>query len=216
MLKIIASAFIAFASTNVDDVVLLMIFGAEAGRSKVKVHHLWAGQFLAIGLLAALGVLGALLAKALPGNLSRYIGFLGVLPILLGIAQLVGNLRGRKQKKRRALQKRVATAPAKESPGPGKLGIWQVFGVLFAAGADNIGVYIPLFAALPPVGVAVTAAVFMALAFLFCFISLKLADFPKVQQVIQKYETVVVPVVFVLLGVYILIDSGALALLFSR
>lgn len=212
MAQVLLAAVLCFASTNVDDAALLMLFGAEAVGSKLKRRHVWVGQFLAVGLLTLLGAAGGALAGRLPANFGRYIGLLGFVPILMGVVEIIDNLREGKKRRRQAVRARLQAAPPHGAARQkGSLGTGQVFGVLFSAGADNIGIYIPLFARLDGAGALLTCGVFALLAAVWCGVSLRLSAYPKVAAAVQKYEKVLVPVVFLLLGAYILWDSGVFA-----
>lgn len=127
---LIGRAVAMFAVTNVDDLVLLAVFfGQAAGRrGELKVV---AGQFLGFAAILAASVAGALGAGLLPDGAVRW---LGVLPVLLGI--------------RAAWQ---AWHRDDDEPAPAS-GVLAVAAVCFANGGDNIGVYVPAFAATGPAG----------------------------------------------------------------
>ena len=80
-----------------------------------------------------------------------------------------------------------------------------------ANGADNIGVYIPLFTGYSSIQVIVTIIVFVLMMAVWCFLGEKITDFPKIKAIIQTYKYFAVPVVFVGLGIYIIIKSGLIA-----
>lgn len=80
-----------------------------------------------------------------------------------------------------------------------------------ANGADNIGVYIPLFTGYSSIQVIVTIIVFVLMMAVWCFLGEKITDFPKIKAIIQTYKYFAVPAVFVGLGIYIIIKSGLIA-----
>ena len=77
-----------------------------------------------------------------------------------------------------------------------------------ANGADNIGVYIPLFTGYSSIQVIITIIVFVLMMAVWCFLGEKITDFPKIKAIIQTYKYFAVPAVFVGLGIYIIIKSG--------
>ena len=53
--------------------------------------------------------------------------------------------------------------------------------------------------------------VFLLLLALWCLIGMKLASLPMLKAAIARYKHILVPVVFIALGIYILLDSGLLS-----
>ncbi|MBE1499195.1 cadmium resistance protein CadD (predicted permease) [Amycolatopsis lexingtonensis] len=179
-LGLIGSAAAMFAATNIDDLVLLAVFfGRAAGRrSRLEVV---AGQFLGFAGILAVSVAGALGAGLLPGGAVRW---LGVLPILLGL---------------RAAWQAFQADDDEPAPAAGVLGIALV---CFANGGDNVGVYVPAFAASG--SLAGYVVVFLAGVAVWCVAGRFLATRPAVAPVLARYGHVVLPVVLVGLGVLIL------------
>jgi cadmium resistance protein CadD (predicted permease) len=88
-----------------------------------------------------------------------------------------------------------------------RIGVLSVIALTFSGGADNIGVYVPLFTGYSVSEILVAAVVFALLTAVWCFIGSKLASLPFVRSFIEKYEHIIVPSVFILLGVYILLEG---------
>jgi cadmium resistance protein CadD (predicted permease) len=130
-LPLIALSVTAFVATNLDDAFLLLLF---FGDRRYRARHVFIGQALGVGLLVLLSLIGARAALALP---ARAVGLLGLLPIAIGVKQLLERRRARQA------EPEAVVAP------PGAAG-WRraaaVAGVTLANGGDNVGVYIPLFA----------------------------------------------------------------------
>lgn len=204
MIMMLLQALFAFAATNVDDLVLVMILGAEAGRDRRRLGHIWAGQLLATGLIVAVGVAGALLAGLLPEGFEGWLRYLGVLPVLIGLWHIAETLLGRRKRRRGIV--RAKSHQAAGTQVSGRTGVGKVFLVLFSACADNAGVYIPLFSKMGTAGMAICAVMFMGLAALLCALALKLAGNRKLEATIQRYEAVLVPVVLILIGVGMILD----------
>lgn len=175
-----------FAVTNVDDLVLLAVFfGQAAGRrGELKVVG---GQFLGFAAILAVSVAGALGAGLLPDGAVRW---LGVLPVLLGI--------------RAAWQ---VWHHDDEEPRPPPAGLAGIATVCFANGGDNIGVYVPAFAATGPVGLVGYVAVFLAGVAVWCVTGRFLATRPGIAGVLERWSHVLLPAVLIALGVLILIGA---------
>ena len=75
-------------------------------------------------------------------------------------------------------------------------------------GADNIGVYIPLFPGFSSAERLSAVIVFAVMTALWVFLANMLAEFPKIKSVIEKNKAIAIPVVFIALGVFIILDSG--------
>ena len=141
MLADAALAAILFASTDVDDLFILVALLADPRQRATQVVL---GQYLGIAALVAASLAAALVALVLP---PQYIGLLGLVPVGMGIHGLL-ELRGQ----------RVQTGSAAPAD-PGRSAL-AVAAVTIANGGDNIGVYTPVFAVSTAAQVAVMAAVF--------------------------------------------------------
>ena len=69
---------------------------------------------------------------------------------------------------------------------------------------------IPLFTGFTGMERIGAVVVFAVLTALWAFFANSLAEFPKVKTAVGKYKHIVIPAVFILLGVYIILDSGLL------
>src|SRR5262245_17804203 len=119
-----------FAVTNVDDVLLLALFFGQAGR-KGDGRRIVAGQYLGFGAILAVSVAGALGAGLLPEGAIPY---LGLLPLALGLRAAWQVWRERREAE--------AEAPPQNTPAT-----MTVAAITLANGGDNLGVYVPVFAA---------------------------------------------------------------------
>ena len=205
MIQTIFSAILSFLSTNVDDLILLMILSGQAGINKVKKRHIWAGQYLAIGSITALGMIGALALGLLPDGFEAYLRYMGILPILIAAWHILQIFLQNREKHRTQLHARLKKAPNHTENTVGKVGIAQVFFLLFSAGVDNAGVYIPVFSKMNTVGRLTALAVFFVLTGALCWFAMKLANNKVFETAMKKYETVLVPIVLALIGLAMLV-----------
>ena len=186
----------AFAATNVDDIFILMLFFSQVG-GEFRNRHVVLGQYLGFAALVALSVLGSLGVLVVP---EEWVGLLGLVPIFLGVRASLRTLRG------------VTEEEERKEPIEGS-GVYGVAAVTFANGGDNIGIYVPLFASVGFARMGTIVAVFFALVAVWCYAGYTLGSHPTVAYKIGRYGHIVVPVVLVALGVYIVVESGALSLL---
>ena len=184
MLTSIFTSIIAYISTNIDDIFVIMILLASAGAAKGR---LIAGHFLGVGLITVISMLGAFGLQNLP---LKYVGLLGLVPIALGI-------------------KAWFDRDEEESEAKGT-GILSMAMITLGNGADNVGVYIPLFTGFSGPERIGAVIIFAFMTVLWVWLANSLAEFPKVKAVIEKYQSIAIPVVFIALGVFIIVDSGLL------
>lgn len=190
MVVVIFKALIAFISTNMDDIFVLMILYAQVSSKKGWIRII-AGQYLGMGLLTGISIFGAFGMHLLP---SKYIGLLGIIPIFLGVrAWITYN--------RRAKEDGNST---QENASISVLGV-----TLFTItnGADNIGVYIPVFSRYSMMELVLTSLVFGVMIALWCLIGFKLANYPFIKNKIQKYQHIIVPSVLIVLGLLIILEN---------
>lgn len=183
----------AFAATNIDDAFLLLLF---FGDRRYRARHVFAGQALGVGLLVLISLVLSLLALSLP---ARAVGLLGLLPIAIGVKQLL--------ERRRARQGESA---AEVAPRVGPTGWRQaaaVAGVTLANGGDNIGVYVPLFATRSPGQTALLLGVFAVMLVAWTFAGYFLARHSPMSARLRRYSTGLAPWVLIGLGLVILAEG---------
>jgi cadmium resistance protein CadD (predicted permease) len=86
-------------------------------------------------------------------------------------------------------------------------GLLGIATVCFANGGDNVGVYVPAFAATGPAGLAGYVVVFLAGVAVWCVAGRFLATRPGVAPVLARWGHVVLPAVLIALGVLILFGA---------
>ena len=187
-------AIVMFVATNLDDLVLVPLFFATAGRDRAAAGRVVTGQLTGFALILVVSVLGAVGASLLPDDLVPY---LGVVPIALGVRA------GWAAWHRRRDDEQPVASPA---PGVG-----AVFAVTVANGADNVGVYVPVFAVATPGEVAVYCGVFMVAMIGLCRIARALGTRPSVARVVARWGDVILPVVLCSIGLLVLVEGGAFA-----
>lgn len=192
----IVTAIAAFVATNVDDIFILALFFSQVGAG-FRRWHIVAGQLVGFTGLVAIGLLGFAFSFLIP---RPYIGLLGVLPIFLGLRSWFSwDDDGEPQAK-----VRVGSAFANVS---------SVAGVTFANGADNIGIYTPLFASSTLASLVVMLVVFYVMLGVWCLAGYLITRQPAIAKLLSRYGHIVVPLVLFGLGIFIVLESGTLSLL---
>jgi cadmium resistance protein CadD (predicted permease) len=196
-IQLLGLAVVVFASTNVDDIFVLLGFFADP---LYRARSVAIGQCLGIGALVAISIGASLISLVLAPD---KVGLLGALPIMLGLVKLAAVFRIGDGEE----------IPRNEARG-GSIGqITSVAGVTMANGGDNIGVYAPLFATQTAPQIGVTALVFAILTIVWIVIAHGLVNHRALGAPIRRYGHIVVPFVLIGLGVYILAAAGSFRLL---
>jgi len=289
------TTIISFATTNIDDIFVLMLLYSQLVDKKNK-KYIIIGQYLGIGILVVLSILGAFGLQAIP---QKYVGWLGVMPIVLGVKAWFEFQKERKESNNenhtdvfvesseenivnlsenytdnseteitKIIDEEIENIqeeiyenkegfidtlveshaemsienPAEKNETEVKMEsienfeniqektysdksnivkktklflakiikpeILSVMLITMANGADNIGIYIPLFRGYTNMELIMTIIIFALMISLWCFIGEKIAFFPAVKTRLQKYKHILVPIVFIGLGIFIMIESG--------
>ena len=194
----ILTAVVVFISTSIDYLVVLTILFATQGARHGRA--IYGGQYLGTGILVAASLAAAFLLNLIPHD--WVIGLLGLIPIALGIRVLVVD------------EDVDEDEIADKVRGSGsKLAAFTA--LTLALGGDNLGVYVPFFSRTTGPQILVILAVFAVGIFLLCQLSQRLAAVPAIGETVEKYEKVIVPVVFIGLGVYLLIENGTVDVLWG-
>ncbi len=198
MIGTIAAAVGLFAATNIDDIVVLTVLFLAATRGALPGWKVVVGQYLGFIALVAISVIAAAGLTLVP---DEWVGFLGLIPLAIGVYGLVRTLR------RRGDDDDDDDDDENAIRAGGLLG---VAGITIANGADNISLYTPVFRTSPIGDTVVTIVVFLVLVAVWCFVARLVGTNKTVTEALEKIEHWLVPAVFIGLGLYILIESGVI------
>ncbi|HGQ1815174.1 TPA: CadD family cadmium resistance transporter [Streptococcus pneumoniae] len=194
----IISAIGVYISTSIDYLIILIILFAQLSQNKQK-WHIYAGQYLGTGLLVGASLVAAYVVNFVPEEWM--VGLLGLIPIYLGIRfAIVGE---DAEEEEEEIIERLEQSKANQL-------FWTVTLLTIASGGDNLGIYIPYFASLDWSQTLVALLVFVIGIIIFCEISRVLSSIPLIFETIEKYERIIVPLVFMLLGLYIMYENGTI------
>ena len=194
MIGTIAAAIGLFAATNIDDMVVLTVLFLATTRGPLTGWKVVTGQYLGFITLIAISVIAALGLTLVP---DEWVGLLGLLPLGIGVYGLI-----------RFLRRRGTDADDDDDSSIRAGGILGVAGITIANGADNISLYTPVFRSLPVLDTVITIAVFLLLVAVWCLVARAIGTNKRVIELLERIEHWLVPVVFIGLGLYILIESG--------
>ena len=194
----ILSAIGVYISTSIDYLVILIILFAQGSQNKQK-WHIYAGQYLGTGLLVGASLVATYVVKFVPE--TWMIGLLGLIPIYLGIRLAIFG-EGEEDEDEEIID-RLEQSKANQM-------FWTVALLTVASGGDNLGIYIPYFASLNWSQIIMVLIVFAIGIIIFCELSRRLSSIPLISETIEKYERIIVPLVFIPLGLYIMYENGTI------
>ena len=199
MVQTIISAIGVYASTSIDYLIILIILFAQLSQNKQK-WQIYAGQYLGTGLLVGASLVAAYVVNFVPE--TWMVGLLGLIPIYLGIRfAIVGE--GEEEEEEEEIIERLEQSKANHL-------FWTVTLLTIASGGDNLSIYIPYFASLDWAQTLVALLVFAIGVIIFCELSRVLSSIPLISETIEKYERIIVPLVFIPLGLYIMYENGTI------
>ena len=199
MLSSVLQAIGLFVATNIDDIIVISLFFARGSGQRGTTARITAGQYLGFAGILAVAALIALGAGAfLPVSAIPYFG---LVPLLLGLRAAWSGWRGRDDD------------DDEGAAGSGsRIGVLGIAGVTFATGGDNIGVYVPVFANISSQAMIAYCVVFLILVGALVVVARFVATRRRVAEILERWESVLFPLVLISLGVVILISGGAFGL----
>jgi cadmium resistance protein CadD (predicted permease) len=210
---IATGAAVALATTFDDNIYLTSFFGRVSRTFRPR--HVVVGEFLGLTILISVSLVGFFVGMIVS---DMWVGLLGVLPIMIGIYQLMG--------KEDDESSDVIEEVEKIHTDVGRLRIKQslwstirdpkthrVTAVHVSNGGNNVAVYIPLFASssLPSLSVILTMC-YMTIGF-WCFCSYNLTRFPGISVLIARYGRKIAPFVLIYLGLSIIVKNESYRLI---
>lgn len=177
-LAVLSASITTFAATNIDDAFLLTLFFAR----RIPTRRIVAGQYLGFAAIVGISLIGVRGALAIP---HRWIHFLGVLPLAIGVKRL---LQARRSDTK---EPRITESMA------------SIALLTLSNGADNISVYVPFFV----IGRAqlwLILSTYAALVAVWCFVGRWLGSHSLALRSLDRWGHWAVPLVFVGLGIYVL------------
>ncbi|MBD2435620.1 cadmium resistance transporter [Nostoc sp. FACHB-110] len=205
LITAISTGVVAFIATNIDDIVILLLFFSQINE-QFRPKHIFLGQYLGFIVLLALslsGLFGGLIVE------SNWIGLLGLVPVAIGISSLVNPQDDSQEDvlgEHTISTQEISTSLI--SPQ-----IYGVAAVTIANGGDNISVYIPLFASSNLRSFLLIISVFFLLLGVLCYVTYKLTHQQAIADVLTRYINHLIPFILMGLGTFIVLKTGALSLI---
>lgn len=192
----VASA--AFFATNIDNCLVTMAMAAAAPLERAR--RIAAGQVAGSIVIVAMAAAAAALLYEFSAAL---VGLLGLVPLAIGVAGLIG-LQGSGAEA--GSGGRIARRAVGRSFTAAAL-------VTISASGDNLAAYIPLFRVGGTARLGVIAVVFIVAELVLTVLVLTGGRHPRARSVMTRAGAVAVPVLLCCVGVLVLLESGTFGLL---
>lgn len=186
MLSAVGVGIVVFATTNIDDILVLAAF--FAGRT-MSAAAIVVGQFIGIAALTAASAIAALFALAIPDG---WVGLIGLAPLALGIRGLF-----------RLTHVPMTSSEPRPDAVPGRLPWLTTALVTMANGGDNLSAYIPLFSR-DLSHIPIYAGVFAAMTAVWCAVGHNVVHRAGLGKRLRQYGHVALPFVLIAIGLYVL------------
>lgn len=197
MINTIISAIGVYISTSIDYLLILVILFAQLHSKREKLQ-IYAGQYLGTAVLVSISLFAAYVVNFIPDK--WIVGLLGLIPLFIGIKF---ELSGEEEDETEEIREKIEQDKSKNL-------LWTVVLLTIASGGDNLGVYIPYFSSLNWSKIIIVLIIFAIGIAILCELSRSLSKIPMVSEIIEKYEKLIVPVVFIALGIYIMYENGTI------
>ncbi len=190
LIGLVSSSFVA---TNMDNLLILVVLlGANANRRSAVLLG-FVGSAIAVMCASILGLaVGSVVG-------AQFIGYLGLVPLLLGCHMLYQAWRG----------KQHGEPQVNALAGAAEPGIWfSTFVLMFSNSGDSIAVFLPLLAESGRSALLVIICSYLVMALLWAGLSYLISDQPSLARRIEKRAEKIVPWVMIGVGTYILLDTA--------
>jgi len=150
-----------------------------------------------------LGMLLVFVISAIAGQLIQTIiptwaiGLLGLLPIYMGI-------KGENVNDNNA---------SKSTPKGGMLAVLLMY--LISCGADNIAVYVPVLATMTTAAILLTLGYFIILTAISLILAYLFGQIPIVKYVFERWGSPISRIIYILIGVFVMLNTGLIQFIFN-
>jgi cadmium resistance transport/sequestration family protein len=200
LLTAISTGLTAFTATNLDDILILLLFFSQVN-AVFRKRHIVFGQYLGFAALVLASLPSFFGSLLLP---RPYIGLLGILPIAIGFSRLFDPVDDPQT------EEAIKTPENTWFSSFLSPQAYSVAAVTFANGGDNIGIYIPLFASCTMERLVIILGTFFVLVGIWCYAAYRLTRVSAIADTLTRYGNNLIPFVLIGLGILILIDSRTL------
>ncbi|WP_294976153.1 cadmium resistance transporter [uncultured Leuconostoc sp.] len=178
-----------FIGVNLDFFVILLFL-----LQKYRFRDNFIGYELGMLIVFAISALaGQLIQTVIP---TWAIGFLGLLPIYMGIkGEDDGNDR------------------SKLASNRGMIAVLLMY--LVSCGADNIAVYVPVLATMTTTAILITIIYFIILTAISLILAYLFGKIPIIKDVFERWGSPISRIIYIIIGLFVMFDTGLIQFLFN-
>lgn len=184
---IIGLAVATFLSTSVDNLFLLVGFLTSPG---FRARSAIVGYTGAMVLVLSAGLAASYAADFAPG---RYAGYLGVVPVAMGVTRLY-----------KAVRQKGSVESVSQPLARGALSVGLV---MLANSGDSLAAFVALFAETREPFTFLIVAVGLALSLVWYGVAVWMTGHVFLQRLLQRWGSYLLPVLLIFIGAYILADT---------
>src|SRR5699024_2244231 len=202
MIETILTAAAVYVATGIDYLVILILLCVQIKKGQDK--HIWIGKYVGTVIVIGASLLVALGVSNLVPQ-QWVIGLLGLLPLYLGIKIWI---KGEEDEDESEILSIFSSGRFNQ--------LWMsVIFLVLASSADDFSIYVPYFTTLNATELLVSIIVILIMIGVLLYVGYRLAHMNFVSEKIEKYERWIVPIVFIGLGIYIMLENGTFNAFFS-
>lgn len=197
MVTLAVQAVLLFIVTTLDDLIVLsLFFGRGRGQAGTTRRIMW-GQYLGFGAILITSLIAALGAQRLLPQ--EALAYLGLIPLGLGLRAAWHTWR-------------TPNDDDGAQSAPKRVSATAVALVAVANSSGDVGVYVPVFVTLTGAEVLAYCLIFLVLVAMLVLAARWIASRRLIADVLQRWQSVLFPMVLITLGVIILVTGGAFGL----
>lgn len=208
-MEFIIKAVVAFLATNLEEMVLIIIF---FGSGRVSILDVFKGQYIGFLIILLLSLIGSAIGHLLD---KPVVSLFGLLVIYTGLLELWEYFNLEKESSLIAQPDAIKTyfgnQPVFKKYFPEHLAM--VASCTLGMGADNLGVYIPIMAPMAWYERLNMVFLFLSFNFLLLVLSYILVNQKRLAIILEKAGRVGKPLVLIALGSYLLYNGNVWSLL---
>lgn len=196
MISNIITGITAYVSTSIDYLVILMLIFGTVKTTKERLS-IYLGDIVGTAILVAASLFMAFVLNFVPQEWM--LGLLGLIPIAMGAYTLIASS-----------DHEDADSISSRLNQHRNIIVSVAVITIATCGADNIGIYVPLFTQLSTAGIVTVLITFFFMLTIFCYLGYLLTKIPHVAAILDRWGGLITGVVYIALGLYILFEAGTI------
>ncbi|MEN2465281.1 cadmium resistance transporter [Ornithinibacillus sp. FSL M8-0202] len=186
---------IMFIAAGIDEMIVLIFLFAHA-KSKRQERQIYIGQQLGMTGILIISLIALYGISFITG---KWTGLFGLLPIAIGIMALFEG-DDEEEERERILHKTSIFSNL----------TLRVFVIALAGGAEEVAIMVPYFTTLTSYQIILASITFFVMVLIWSGLCHLLASSSKVYTFVNKYKRIIIPLVFIGIGLHILLENDTI------